>query len=139
MARGITTATALVAALVTSSVAFAQIALVDNYSCYRVYDQRQPRFATTTVSIQDQFVVADGTYQVRKPYLYCQPANVTFASGPNAPLNPNDDLLCYRVRGPRLTDDEMPLIQAVDHFGTVRLKARRQRVLCVPASKTILP
>jgi cysteine-rich repeat protein len=108
---------------------------VDPFKCYKVKDRKEPKFLGTVVSLSDQFAVNDGSFQVTKPFLLCNPAE----QNGDAVANPAEHLTCYKIKGPALDRSERPRVEVQNALGTSRLEARKPFLLCVPSSKTILP
>ena len=107
----------------------------DSFKCYKAKDLKAPKFAATTVALQDQFGVNDGSFAVKKPFLVCNPVGVDGSPTANAA----EHLTCYKIRGPKLDKADRPRIEATNQLGTVQLTATKPYVLCVPSSKTVLP
>ncbi len=108
---------------------------VDPFKCYKVKDLKNPKFTKTTVALQDQFEINDGNFDVIKPFLLCNPANV---DGEGI-VNQADHLTCYKSKGPKLDPDQRPRVQAFNQLGPLELEAKKAFLLCIPSSKTVLP
>ena len=108
---------------------------LDHYKCYKVKDLKNPKFEKTSVSLTDQFGINDGTFEAKKPFVFCNPAEKTS----EGILNTDDHLSCYKVKGPRLAPADRPNSQSFNQLGTLQLQAKKAFLLCVPASKTVLP
>jgi hypothetical protein len=108
---------------------------LESFKCYKAKDLKQPKFTAMTVTVSDEFGVNDGSFTAEKPDLICNPAAVD-----GTPVtNPIDHLACYKISGPELAKADRPQFDAHDQLGTVRLRATKPALLCVPSSKTILP
>jgi hypothetical protein len=107
-------------------------AALDNYQCRKAKDLKVPaKFVASTVIVIDQFGV--DTTEVKKPFLHCSPASINGAPV----LNPADHLTCYKTK-PALKLAG-PNISVTDQFGTTKLSQKKNSLLCVPGSKTIIP
>jgi cysteine-rich repeat protein len=108
---------------------------VDPFKCYKVADAKDPKFVETSATLSDQFAVNDGSFEIIKPLLLCNP---TSRSG--APLaDPGQHLTCYKIKGPKLERDQRPRVEVQNAFGTARLEMEKPALLCVPSAKTVLP
>lgn len=110
-------------------------AQLDNYKCYKAKDLKNPKFVATNVSLEDQFGVNDGTFEAKKPALFCNPTELN-GGGINNTL---DHLTCYKIKGPKLLPNDRPSVQVVNQLGTTQLEAKKPFYLCVPSTKTIIP
>jgi hypothetical protein len=112
---------------------------VDHFKCYKAKDLKQPKFAATTVTLADQFGVIhdDDQFELKKPFLVCNPADKD-SEGVN---NPNDHLTCYKVKGRdgKIDKSQRPQVEAVNQFGSVQLELKKAFVVCVPSAKSVLP
>ncbi len=108
---------------------------VDHFKCYKAKDLKNPKFVPTTVDLTDQFGVNDGGFDVKKPFLMCNPAE----KNNTGIYEPNEHLTCYKIKGPKLDSALRPQVEATDQFGTLRLQATKPYLLCVPSAKTVLP
>jgi hypothetical protein len=83
--------------------------------------------------VEDQFGIKETT--VYMPQLLCNPAS----KDGSEILNPRDHLICYEVirreRGPKSED---LLLTTSDQFGDLTLEVVESRLLCLPATKTLL-
>jgi hypothetical protein len=104
---------------------------LDNYTCYKSKDLKNPKFVATTRNVSDQFL--SGAYDVKKPGMVCAPASIDGS----VIADPATHLNCYKVKGPKGTGANA---QLVDQFGTLQVAVKgKTSFLCVPASKTIIP
>jgi hypothetical protein len=108
---------------------------LDHFKCYKAKDLKNPKFAVTTVTLEDQFGINDGSFDVKKPFLFCTPAD----KNGEGITNGIDHLACYKMKGPKLDKDDRPAVEVVNQLGTVRLEAQKPFLLCVPTTKTLLP
>jgi subtilisin family serine protease len=108
---------------------------LDDFSCYKVKDLKQPKFASTTVSLSDQFAATDGQFDVKKPFLVCNPASANGA----AIRNSANQLVCYKVKGPQFDRHAHPQVAVDNVFGSQKLKVVKPFLLCVPSAQAIVP
>jgi len=100
--------------------AAAASAQVDDYTCRKTKDLKQPQFAgSTAANVADEFSIhsEDG----RKPFLYCAPTT----PDSELPIVPLTNLTCYKVRSSETTGDAGPAQESAP---------RKTYVLCVPAT-----
>jgi subtilisin family serine protease len=109
--------------------------VIDSFKCYAVKDRKNPKFVATTVSLSDQFGLNDGAFSVKKPYLICNPAE----RNGRGVHHPAPHLVCYKIKGPKISKGDQPSVEAADGFGTLQLRLKKPFLLCVPSSKTVLP
>lgn len=109
-------------------------AAIDGFKCYQV-KERDHLFEPTTVDLQDQFGVNDGTFELRKPFVLCNPAS---RNGGQI-LDPGSHLTCYTLAGPSLPTELSPKVEVQNELGTQQLEIGRPFSLCVPSMKTIEP
>ena len=107
----------------------------DSFKCYRAKDLQNPAFSSSSVDLEDQFGVNDGTFEVKKPFLVCNPASVDGGEISSQ----GDHLTCYKIKGPPLANADRPHVAAQNQLGTVHLAATKPFLLCVPSSKALLP
>ena len=114
------------------AVAASSASALDNYTCYKAKDLKNPaKFVATTRNAVDQFQGAN--YDVKKPGLVCAPANV----GGNPPVDPVSHLNCYKVKGPKGAGANASM---TDSIGTVQVAVKgKVSYLCLSATKTIIP
>jgi hypothetical protein len=108
---------------------------LDHFKCYKAKDLKMPKFAKTTVQLEDQFTVNDGAFEAKKPFLFCTPVDKN-DEGIN---NPEDNLTCYKVKGPKLDKAQRPNVEVDNQFGTLQLQAKKAFLLCVPTTATDIP
>jgi hypothetical protein len=87
------------------------------------------------VTLSDQFAVNDGSFELIKPSLLCNPTSQNGASI----VNPIQHLTCYKIKGPTLEREQRPSVEVQNVFGTARLEVQKPALLCVPSTKTVLP
>ena len=103
------------------------------YKCWKAKDLKNPQFAPlAAISADDEFVT--GTVDVKKPFLFCGPAQVN-----GAPIgDPNLHQCCYKVKGAPLD----PAVQVESNgamAGTLQVEVKKPFVVCEPCSTTVLP
>jgi len=108
---------------------------IDHFKCYKAKDLKNPKFVATTVALSDQLGVNDGNFDVRKPSLFCNPAD----KNGEGILNPADHLTCYKVKGPKILKEDRPNVEVTNQLGSLELEVQKPFLLCVPSSKTVLP
>lgn len=109
--------------------------VLDHFKCYKAKDLKNPKFEATTVSLSDQFGVNDGMFEVKKPFLFCAPAD----KNGEGIANPVDHLACYKVKGPKLDKADRPSVEVENQLGTLQLEVKKPFLLCVPSTKTVIP
>jgi lysophospholipase L1-like esterase len=109
-------------------------AAIDAFKCYQV-TERENLFEPTTVDLQDQFGVNDGSFNVKEPFVLCNP--VARNGGPL--LQPSEHLTCYTLKGPNLPAGLRPNVEVQNEFGTLQLEVGRPFALCARSAKTIEP
>lgn len=114
---------------------FSLPAALDSYKCYKAKDLKAPKFLGTTRTLSDEFAVNDGSFEATKPFLLCSPTSVDGSVVSNS----DDQLTCYKIRGPKLAPGDRPQIEVENMFGTLQLEAKAPSLLCVPSSSTPLP
>jgi subtilisin family serine protease len=121
---------------IDAGAAFLSLApVIDSFKCYLAKDLKSPKFVQTTVSLSDQLGLNDGTFALQKPHLICNPADVNGAGIRHTAPH----LVCYKIKGPKISRGDRPSVEAEDSFGTAQLRLMKPFVLCVPSGKTLLP
>ncbi len=108
---------------------------LDAFKCYKAKDLKDLKFEAQIAGLTDQFVVNDGDFEVKKPFLLCNPTDKN-GEGIN---NLHDHLTCYKIKGPKLDSALRPQVEVTDQFGTLQLEATKPFLLCVPSAKAVLP
>jgi subtilisin family serine protease len=121
---------------IDAGAAFLSLApVIDSFKCYLAKDRKSPKFVPTTVALGDQLGLNDGTFAVKKPHLLCNPAEQN-----GLPVDhPAPHLVCYKIKGPKISKGDRPSVEAEDAFGTVQLQLKKPFLLCVPSVKSVLP
>jgi hypothetical protein len=121
---------------IDAGAAFASLSpVIDSFKCYLAKDLKDPKFVKTTVALGDQLGLNDGSFLVTKPHLVCNPVDVDG----DAIEHPAAHLVCYKLKGPKISRHDRPSVEAEDRFGTVQLQVKKPFLLCVPAAKSVLP
>ncbi len=107
----------------------------EHFKCYKAKDLKNPKFSPVNVLLNDQFGINDGTFEVKKPFLACNPAD----KNGEGIYNFLDHLTCYKIKGPKLEKTDRPQVRVVNQLGTIDLEAKKPFLLCVPSAKTLLP
>jgi hypothetical protein len=112
---------------------------VDHYKCYKVKVTTGttpfPRNITKTIS--DQFRGVAGTFAIKKPRKLCNPVDESGEGIKNSTAH----LVCYSVR----TVSGVPRHQRVNdvrtasEFGNLTIGTIRDKELCIPSTKVIVP
>lgn len=102
---------------------------LDHFKCWQVKDLKDPKFAKTTVELNDQFAVEN--VEVKKPFLICAPADKD-GSGIS---DPETHLCCYKIKGSGVLQN----VRIVDQFGPLLLEVKKGKFLCQPCTKTVVP
>jgi cysteine-rich repeat protein len=105
--------------------------VLDHYKCYQGSDLGAPPFSKRTVSTSDQ-ISAEPVLAQRLKYV-CTPVDKN-GEGIN---DPAAHLACYQVKGARL--DPRPRAQLSSQFQISQFELKKPQLLCVPATKTVLP
>ncbi len=97
-------------------------------------DRGQPDFERVQVSVLDQFNQPT-LLDVKKPKWLCNPVD----KNNEGIANPDDHLLCYKVKRARGEPkfEKVKGIHTNNQFGPLRLRAKREKELCVPSEKNI--
>ena len=104
----------------------------DAFECYQTQDQ-EPAFEASEVDLADDLAVNDGTFELRRPFALCNPV----VHGGHPIGDPRTHLSCYTIKGPKLSGNLAPTVEAQDEFGSLRFKIQRPFALCVPSSLTV--
>jgi len=124
-----------VATLLAGVSAAAAQGSLDAYKCYKAKDLKNPKFEKQSVSLSDQFATNDGSFEVKKPFLVCNPTAAL-----DVPLNdPAAHLVCYKIKGPKLATEQRPQIEIANQLGTTQLEVLKPFVFCVPSTQTVFP
>ena len=110
---------------------------VDHFLCYPVRKAEPKLPRDTEVFATDQFNEPESKlFIVKKPTRFCNPVD----KNGEGIKNPDNHLMCYRVKRARGEPrHERVGLFTHDQFGQMELRTRRERELCVPSTKTVLP
>jgi cysteine-rich repeat protein len=109
--------------------------VAEHLKCYGVKDLRNPAFVPGTIDLADEFVVNDGSFEAKKPFLFCTPVSVD-----GSPIvNSDAYVTCYKTQGPKLSSTMRPSIEIGDALGTLQLEVKKPRFVCLRSTKTPLP
>lgn len=104
---------------------------LDHYKCYQGKDLKNPKFVRTTISTSDQIITEP--VEVKKLKFVCSPVDKN-GEGIN---NPTTHLACYQLKAPTLSP--RPSVEVSTQFQTSRFQLKKGKLICVPATKSILP
>lgn len=82
-------------------------AQLDNYHCYKVKDRKTPKFAKTTIAVNDVFTAGAEPVEAKKPFLFCLPADAN-GSGIN---DAGAHMCCYKSKGPKFDKGARPFVK----------------------------
>lgn len=105
--------------------------MLDHYKCYQGIDLKNPKFVKTTAALSDQ--LTNETVDVQKLTFVCTPVD----KNGEGIINPSAHLACYQIRGENLTP--RPRVEVSTQFQASRFEVKKPKLLCVPATKTLLP
>lgn len=104
---------------------------LDHYKCYDGKDLKSPPFARQTVGTADQLTNEQVT--VHRLKYACAPVNKN-GEGIN---DPSAHLACYQVSAALLAP--RPQVEVSSQFQMSRFELKRPRLMCLPATKVVLP
>jgi hypothetical protein len=104
----------------------------DHLKCYKVREVTGPgRFETTRTLVSGVGLATETGCFVKGPArLLCSPVEET-PRPPGGPTGATTRFICYKLRCPRLPDEN---VVAKDQFGTHVFVTKGPRTLCTPAS-----
>lgn len=105
---------------------------IDHYKCYQGSDLKNPKFSKRVVELTDQ-IVSDQEAEVLKLTFVCAPVDKD-GQGIN---NPGAHLACYGIKAAALNSEPRALVST--QFQTSQFVLQKPALLCVPATKTLLP
>lgn len=105
---------------------------LDHYKCYQGKDLKNPKFIKQTVNTTDQ-IATNQAVEVKKLKFVCTPVDKN-GEGIN---NPNAHLACYQLKAPTLAP--RPSVEVSTQFQTSRFQFKKGKLICLPATKSILP
>jgi hypothetical protein len=105
---------------------------LDHYKCYQGKDLKNPKFVKQIgVDTDDQ--LADELVDVKKLKFVCSPVDKN-GEGINAP---GAHLACYQLKAPKFA--ARPKVEVSTQFQTSQFEVKKGKLLCLPATKIILP
>lgn len=105
---------------------------IDHYKCYQGSDLNSPKFTKQMVDTTDQFE-DDAPTHVLGLKLVCAPVDKN-GQGIN---DPAAHLACYGVKADAFGEEPRVLVST--QFQTTQFALQKPQLLCVPATKTLLP
>jgi hypothetical protein len=103
----------------------------ESWQCYTARDLADPRFAPVSVVETDDF--GSRTATLKRPVMLCSSATVGAGGAPS----PAKHLVCYQAKD--VGDATPGTLSTDDQFGTLSLKVKKSKLLCVPAAVSSLP
>jgi hypothetical protein len=86
--------------------------------------------------VDDQFTTGQKRFDVKRPVLFCTPAN----KNGEGIINPAAHMVCYQVKAARGEPRHARTnVFANDQFGPQTITTMRETLLCVPSTKTLGP
>ena len=104
---------------------------LDHYKCYQGKDLKNPKFNKVTVTTNDQ--ITGEPVEVKKLKFVCVPVDKN-GEGIN---DPNAHLACYQVKTANLAP--RPNVEVVTQFQTSHFQLKKGKLICLPATKTVIP
>jgi hypothetical protein len=105
---------------------------IDHYKCYQGKDLKDPKFNKITVNTSDQIILSEAV-EVKKLKFVCAPVDKN-GEGIN---DPDTHLACYQIKAPNL--GAQPSVEVDSQFQTSRFRLKKGKLICLPATKTVLP
>jgi hypothetical protein len=106
---------------------------LDHYKCYQGKDLKNPKFIQQIgVETDDQFI-NNQVVDAKKLKFVCTPVDKN-GEGIN---DPNAHLACYQLKAP--TFGVRPQVQLSTQFQSSLFEVKKGKLICLPASKTIIP
>jgi len=112
--------------------------LVDHYKCYKVkIDKNAPlQFEPQQVTLFDPNFNAKKLFDVKKPKMLCNPVD----KDGEGIINPENHLMCYDVKpADGFEKNKKVSVFTNNQFGNEQLDVKKEKQLCVPSTKTLLP
>jgi hypothetical protein len=105
---------------------------LDHYKCYQGKDLKNPKFSKIAVETDDQLVTNE-MVDVKKLKFVCTPVNKN-GEGINTP---SAHLACYQLKAPKFA--VRPNVEVSTQFQTSKFQIKKGKLLCLPATKTVIP
>jgi hypothetical protein len=106
--------------------------IVDHYKCYQGTDLKDPKLNKVDAATADQVSVEQVT--LLKIFYVCAPVDKN-GEGIN---DPNTHLVCYGIKATRLSEPR-PRALVSSQVQMTQFELKKPKLLCVPATKTLLP
>jgi hypothetical protein len=106
---------------------------LDHYKCYQGKDLKNPKFVKQLgINTTDQ-LVNNELVDVKKLKFICTPVDKN-GEGINSP---GAHLACYQLKAPKFA--VRPAVEVSTQFQTSHFQIKKGKLLCLPATKTVLP
>jgi hypothetical protein len=122
----------LVTTCTPGAVTVIEHAMIDHYKCYQGSDLKNPKFTKQPLLTTDQLIGNAPVTALNLKYL-CAPVD---KNGEGID-NPAAHLACYGVKA--LALDPEPSVLVSTQFQTTQFQLQKPKLLCLPATKTLLP
>jgi hypothetical protein len=96
-----------------------------------------PKMVPQTVTVADQFRPTAGTFTLKKPRLLCNPVDKNGEGIKNADAH----LVCYQAKRASGVPKHARLsgVQTNNQFGVEVQGTIKERTLCIPSTKVVIP
>jgi hypothetical protein len=105
---------------------------IDHYKCYQGSDLKTPKFVKQALTTTDQLTTDDPNLVLNLKFV-CAPVDKN-GEGIN---DPAAHLACYGLKAQPL--DQEPKLLVSTQFQMTQFQANKPKLLCVPATKTLMP
>jgi hypothetical protein len=106
---------------------------LDHYKCYQGKDRKNPKFIKQVGLDTDDQLVTNELVDAKKLKFVCAPVDKN-GEGINAP---NRHLACYQLKAPNFS--VRPKVEVSSQFQTSQFEIKKGKLLCLPATKSIIP
>jgi hypothetical protein len=106
---------------------------LDHYKCYQGKDLKDPKFVKLGAVETDDQIILDEKVDVKKLKFVCSPVDKN-GEGVNSP---SQHLACYLIKAANLPSQ--PSVDVETQFQTSRFQLKKGKLICLPATKTVLP
>lgn len=106
--------------------------VIDHYKCYQGSDLKNPKFNKQAVLTTDQLTTNDPMTVLNLKYI-CTPVD----KNGEGIADPSAHLACYGVKARAFDVEPRALVST--QFQATQFQLKKPKLLCVPATKTILP
>jgi len=107
---------------------------LDHYKCYQGKDLKNPKFVKMIGVETDDQLATNELVDVKKLKFVCTPVDKN-GEGINTP---SAHLACYQLKAPKFADPR-PSVEVSTQFQVSRFQLKKGKLLCLPATKTIIP